>query len=776
MSNNRSLPTPIRSLPLTLPGEFRSDIAALEEQASKEAQLREYWKIVLKHRSILIGSVAIFSLLGLLWAFTATPMYTAGIKIRINTYEPVLAATKVESVLHEKSKESNYLQTQIQEIKSYSIADAVLNDEYIRSHLFNSQKQSFFSRLFGGGAGAEDLGHNRSISGYQNSLSDIEAYLRTIKVSPVRRTSLVVISSTVDDPRLAAKIANTHARSYMDWVRDKWVEQQSHSLEFLKRQSQELRERVVSLERDMAEYAEDNSIIAVNKDENITAQKMSQLNELLTRITGERIEAENRYKEASESIGNGAVGIDDEATRSTRAELSLLEGEYQQMSAKFTPAYPRMKQLKAQIAGLKESLQGARERLLAGLQATARSIAAEEVHLKEELEKQKSMAFDLSRRQVQYNVMARDLTSSRDLLQNVLRQIEETALAVEGKSSNVSIIDNAVVPQRPSYPNKKILVLIGIIAGLSIGLSGAFLLSYLDNTISHPDDLTQLLGLPNLGVVPTFEEALLERQESQKQLAARDGLSRHPVAASSNSNSPVVFIDSPQSLASEAYRTIRTGILLSQAGEPPRTILLTSAQSSEGKTTSSINLAACLASAGAKVALVEADLRRPGILKTLGISCSCIGIVEVITGQAALAEVPITNALKRIAVYPSGKIPPNPAELLGSIEMATMIDQLSALYDYVVIDSAPVLPVTDSVILSRYVDGVVLVTQGSATPKKIIKDARDRLISVGARLIGTILNDVSLKGGDYYYYNQYYSSYYNHKAQEDEVGNVSVGL
>jgi capsular exopolysaccharide synthesis family protein len=217
---------------------------------------------------------------------------------------------------------------------------------------------------------------------------------------------------------------------------------------------------------------------------------------------------------------------------------------------------------------------------------------------------------------------------------------------------------------------------------------------------------------------------------------------------------------------------IRTGVLLSQAGEPPRTILVTSAQSSEGKTTSSVNLAVSLASSGAKVALIDADLRRPSVHKHFNLTRDLPGIVEVITGQLKVEQVAIDGLVKGVSVIPCGAIPPNPAELLGSMEMLETIREMAKVYDFVILDSAPILPLTDSVILSRYVDGVVLVIKGGTTPRKVAKDARARLEAVGARVLGAILNDVDVTGGDYYYYSKYYYSYYDNDNTKKAAGDA----
>jgi capsular exopolysaccharide synthesis family protein len=603
------------------------------------------------------------------------------------------------------------------------------------------------------------------VSTYQASVEDIRSYLGSIDVRPIRRTSLVVIQATSDDPTIAALIASRHSVAYQDWVRTSRMSQQARGLKFLRGQADELREKVVDLEREIADYAEANSIIAVNKDENITAQKLALVSRQLTEATARRIEAENLYKESLNSLEKASAGFDDVSTQTMRSELAKLDAEYGQLSAKFTESYPRVAQLKSQIAELRRSIEGQRRQIVAGMKAKAVAAAEEEKSLNEELEQQKSRAFELSKKQVQYNVLNRELTTSRDLLENVLKQIKETSLAVESNSSNVSIVDAPTVPPFPSHPRKKLILVLGILLGLGGGIGLAFLLNYLDNTIRTPEDVAATLQLPALGVVPSFDS--IPAAPPGSTVGAEPG---EVALRGAEWDLPIIFLKAPKSLAAEAYRTIRTGILLSQAGEPPRTILVTSAQTSEGKTTSSVNLAVSLSSSGARVALIDADLRRPAIGREFNVAIGTPGLVDILTGQRSVQEVGLTHLVQGITLIPSGPIPPNPAELLGSLQMAALIDQLAGQFDYVIIDSPPILPVTDSVILSRYVDGVVLVLKGASTPRRVANDARRRLQSVGARVLGVVLNNVDVTSGDYYYYNRYYTSYYRDETEGRAAG------
>lgn len=757
MSTNYDAPSPIRPLPNYVPvpaDAFNSS----ENDLQQRLDLGRLVGVLLRYKMIVLGAFVSCTVLALIYAFTATPLYTASTQIKISTYQPILPATDVESMLMQKSKEADYLETQIKELKSASLADQVLSNNPNFLENLSPQKSGFWKSLFGAASKKEVPQHVDVISGYKHSPSHIKKYLSVIDLSPIRRTSLVQIDAITPDPILSAKIANAHATNYIEWGKINRIKEQSEGLKFLRSQSEELKEKVADLERERAEYAETHSIVALNKDENITVQKMAELDSLLTRSTDGRIEAEKLYEEANRALSDQSAAFDDSSTQTARTKLAELESEYSNLATKFTPTYPKMRQLAAQIKEIKSSISTQRRQIVLGLKAKALAAKEKENLLKEELEKQKSTAFELSKSQVQYNILNRELDSSRELLQNVLKQIKEMSLAVQSNSSNVSIVDAATVPESSSYPKKRLILMIGVIGGICLGLGLAFLLDYLDNSIRSPDDLLAHVNMPSLGVVPSF---LLDERGNFDQFRRS---SRLPSIKSSNPDTvPVLFIQNPRSVAAEAYRAIRTSVLLSRASEPPKTILVSSAQSSEGKTTTAANLAATLAGSGSRVVLIDADLRRPSLGKHFGVQSTRPGLVEVLTGQKLLAEVMMREIAPRISVITAGQIPPNPAELLGSIDMAELIDKLSTTFDYVIVDSPPVLPVTDSVILSRYVDGVVLVVKGSSTPRRIVREASARLRRVGANILGAILNDVDVKSGEYYYYHRYYRSDYKYE-------------
>lgn len=731
------------------------DGASSPSSEPAEVPVRQWMRVIWKYRMLCAGGAVLGFLLSLLYVFTVTPRYTARSRIKIGTYEPILASTRVEDVFEQKSKEANYLETQIQEIESLSLADRLLSDPEIRDALEKRAPRGWLGWFRDQRSSGPD-----GVSSYKSSLEQMEAYLDRLNVEPVKRTSLVMIEATYDDPQIAAMIANRHASAYIEWVREKRMEQQSRGLVFLRKQAEELREKVADIERDLADYAEANSIVAVNKDENIVVQKMAQLNKLLTETTTRRIEVEKLHSSALATLDQNSAGFDDSSIQDMRSELAKHQALYTQMSEKYLPTYPKMIQLKSRIDKLEKFIKEQRRQIVNGLKAKADAAREEEAHLKKELEMQTSQAFELSKRQVQYNVLNRELQTSRDLLQQVLRQSKETSLAVESNGSSVAVIDEAVVPSYPSFPKKRLTVLASVAGGLMLGVLLAFFLNHVDNTVRSPEDLQTFVSLATLGAVPSFDLNRSLLWSAEGYTATKQVLDKRSPVPSSH----LVFMTSPASVASEAYRTIRTGIMLSRAGEPPRTILVSSAQSGEGKTTSAVNLAASLASTGGRVLLVEGDLRRPSVHRQFDMESHTPGLTELLTGQAGLEEVLIESRVKNLSLLLSGAIPPNPAELLGSKEMALLCDELSVSYDYVIIDSPPVLPVTDSLILSRKVDGVIMVVRSGETPGKAVREAVRRLEGVGARFLGVILNDVNMQSGDYQYYGGYYQSYKQQSA------------
>ncbi|MBI4639264.1 MAG: polysaccharide biosynthesis tyrosine autokinase, partial [Candidatus Tectomicrobia bacterium] len=411
----------------------------------------------------------------------------------------------------------------------------------------------------------------------------------------------------------------------------------------------------------------------------------------------------------------------------------------------FKPGYPRLDQLKAQVEETRRRLQRETQKVVGGIESAYRASETKEKGLRAKMEKQKAMALSLKDASVEYAILAREVDTNRQLYDSVLQRMKEMGVAAELRASNVSVIDKAEPPPWPSKPQKALSLLLSLLLGLTGGVGLAFFFEYLDNTLKTPEEVERYLRLPNLGVVPDFLSL------DQRSYAPKLSYTQFQLPNPPSSKEEIILYHHPFSLVTESYRTLRTAILLSRAGEPPKTLLFTSGTRGEGKTVTVVNTAIVFAQMGARVLVVDADLRRPGCHKILGME-NGLGLTELLTGQREPEEVIQPTAAPHLYFLSSGSIPPNPAELLGSKKMRETLAFLQERYDYILIDSSPVMPVSDAVLLSTMVDGVVLVANSQETPKHVVREACSRLSYARAKILGVVLNHVDMKNGDYVYY------------------------
>jgi capsular exopolysaccharide synthesis family protein len=336
--------------------------------------------------------------------------------------------------------------------------------------------------------------------------------------------------------------------------------------------------------------------------------------------------------------------------------------------------------------------------------------------------------------------------------------MKEAGISAGLKSSNIRIVDNSEVPTLPDQPKKSVNILLGAAIGLILGVALAFFLEYMDNSVKTPEDIDRFIRVPSLGVIPSlasiYDRKRLygygygHRSESHKQRQDQNGTPEVSMIAHTNSDS----------IISEAYRSLRTSILLSNSGKPPKTILVTSAHKAEGKTVSSVNIAISLAQLGGRVLLLDCDMRNPNCHKALKMKNEQ-GMSSFLAANVDISSLIVETKVPNLFVVTAGKIPPNPAELLASPRMKQALTLVDEFFDYVVVDSPPMLAVTDALILSTIVDGVVLVVKAEATPKDVLQKARKSLQGVNAKVLGVLINQADVRGADYNYYYKYYYAY-----------------
>ncbi|HWR21163.1 MAG TPA: polysaccharide biosynthesis tyrosine autokinase, partial [Verrucomicrobiae bacterium] len=352
-------------------------------------------------------------------------------------------------------------------------------------------------------------------------------------------------------------------------------------------------------------------------------------------------------------------------------------------------------------------------------------------------------------------ILKRDVDTYRQIYSGILERQKQAGVSQGLAASNVQIVDTAEAPMVPFSPNKTRNILLGIVLGFTVAIGMAFFFDYLDNTVKQPEELERTLGIPNLALIPSLASAI-PRQE-------RGRLSRNGSNGDHQNGKPVFALVAHSDLRStltEAFRTLRTSLLFSSPGSPPKSIMFTSAQPSEGKSGLSINTAITLSQLGGSVLLIDGDMRRPTCHTHLELPLKS-GLSDYLTGNADLVSIIKRTTVPNLHCIPAGTIPVNPAELLASPRMKETIDLLSQRFDYIIVDSPPIFGVADALILSTVVKGVILVVQGGRTPREMVQRAFKNLIELNAPVLGAVLNNVDIRGNGYpYYYHYHYSHYY----------------
>jgi capsular exopolysaccharide synthesis family protein len=378
----------------------------------------------------------------------------------------------------------------------------------------------------------------------------------------------------------------------------------------------------------------------------------------------------------------------------------------------------------------------------------------------------------LAEKLVQYHILEHDAESNKQLYDGLLQKLKEAGITAGLRSSNIRVVDPALVPTSPSRPQKARNILLALLVGLVGGVGLAIFREYLDNTVKSPNDIEVLTGLPLLAVVPTLP-GMNGHHGKLSRLARKEGV--QPLA--SGPRVELLSYVQPKSQISEAFRALRTSLLLSQAEHPPQVILVTSALPREGKTTAAVNLAVTLAQLGDRTLLMDSDLRKPGIRRALNLTGGKeLGLSSYLAGVCSLDEVTIPHpTINDLSALTTGPVPPSPADLLSSHRMREAISELRHRFKFIVIDSPPIMAATDAVILSALTDGVLLIVRSGETPKEAFTRARDLLVAVKARLLGVVLNAVDSSAPDYYYSYRYYPYAYGYGYGEDVEKGSKLG-
>jgi len=729
------------------------------------ANLRDYWLVIRKHKAVIaacfFGAVVVAAVV----VFMMTPIYTARTTLLIERKDPQVV--DVKNVLSESlasgTDELDYYKTQYELLKSRSLTAQTIREQGLEKSVvltgsanefaFLKQLQQLPSAAFAwvNSFFVAPLSIKRGeLHGIKPEV--VDAYQAMLEVEPVQRTRLVKIAFNSPDPEFSALVANAHADAYIRERVKLRSQANQEAQKFLEEKLGELKTRVEEAEAALNLYRREKGIISLDEKENIVIERLTDLNRRLTEAEAERIglEAHVRLIRKRDFDSLPAV-INSSLVATLKVQLTSLQGEYANLSAQFKEGYPRVAKVKASLEETQLRLQQEIRKIVAGIESSFLAASGKERELRAKMEQQKAATLQLKDSSVGYTVLAREVDTNRQLYNSVLERMKEVGVAAQLRASNIYVIDKAETPVIPSTPKKKLILTLASLLGLMGGLGLALFLEHLDDTLRTREDAERYLCLPSLALVPNFPGAncrVIERPSVAGRGAGQrangtGAVSFYPCDPEEKSG---LSFDS-FGVVNEAYRTLRTGILLSQAEQPPKTVLFTSAVHGEGKTSTVVNSAVSFARMGARVLLIDADLRRPACHQILGMRRG-LGVAELLSGHIKPSWAIQPTHVDNLFFVSSGFSAVDPTEFIGSAKMRETLSRVRQLYDYVLIDSPPVMAVSDALLLSTMVDGVVIVIGGRGTPRDTVRHACARLRHAQANILGTMINRVNINDND----------------------------
>jgi capsular exopolysaccharide synthesis family protein len=723
---------------------------------SEESTLREYLRVLIKRKWIVASCIiGIVSAVGIA-SLRQTPVYQSRGSIAINRPDANLVNFK-DSVPVMDYYDPSDLDTEVRILQSDLLALQVIRQLNL-DHRSDSQPNLVADPM------QIDSSH---ISGLLGSFKS------NLKVSLVPNTRIIEIQYRSTDPQQSAAVVNTLANTYIEQNFKTKFESTMQASDWLSKQLVDLQMKVETSQEKLVRYQKEHEIVGTDEKQNIIMSKLDELNKELTDAESDRMQKEAVYQLAQSNDPDAlAAAISSDSGQGTNSSVgALLEKLHQQeadlkiqiaeLNIQFGPAYPKVAQLNGQLKEIDRQYQAETKKAVERLRGQFLAASQRESMLRDALEKQKQEANKLNESAIEYSLLKRDVDSNRQLYEGLLEKMKEAGVTAGLKSNNFRIVDAARVPTAPVEPDIPRNLAFALVLGVTSGIGLAFLLESMDNTVRTTEQAQVISALPSLGMIPL----------SSRRGSYGNGHRRLSLAEQSGSSKEAVEIVTqvrPQSQMAESYRALRTSLLLSSLGAPPKIIMVTSARPQEGKTTTSINSAIVLAQKGTRVLLVDADLRRPSVHKSLGMGPRS-GLSNVLTGSATLEQtITASPILPNLYVLAAGSPPPNPAELLASSNMKDVLAELRDKYDHIVIDTPPTLSVTDAVVLSPRVDSIILVIRSGKTTKQALRRARDILMQVNAHVSGVLLNAVDLNSPDYYYYYEYQGKYTHYYQEEPE--------
>ena len=715
--------------------------------SEKTFDIKVLFALVKKHWIVILSMTMIVSLFSLYLAIKAKPVYQSSSSLMIERPQRMASLEQIYGMV---GVIWEFYPNQVHILKSKPVARRVVERIGIDKFDFNENKLKWYEKILPGSSGLPKQKMSKenkfalAVSNVQNSLS----------VAQSKGSGMFYITFDDYDPYLATLKANSLAESYIEEVIESGINAKQRTGESISKQLPELERKVVLSEQNLKLFQKKHKIFLPEGGDELAVRELGQLSARISDLKRKKLNLEPVYRRivsvvsSSEKLARIPALLEKEEVINQRSKFARQQMLVSELALVYGPKHPKMK----------KALEGerlAKDEYYSVLKVVAQLIMSEYVSITKEITYEQvgvnSIKGEISNNNelaFEYDSLKRDYDYNKQIYEAFLKQSKETDAikTASVQTINARVIDKAVVPLSPYKPNKKIMLVIGLIAGLLMGLGLAFLLEYFDNTFKSSREVEQRLNIPVIGMLPN----ILQKEDEIPP--------------------PLQFVSASKSAFSESIRTLRTGVLLSMADQENKSILVTSTVPSEGKTTISMNLAHSMSHLGDTI-LIEADLRRPMVKKSMG-GADRKGLTSLISGESSFLEsIVVDKRSKKLHILSSGMIPPNPLELLSSEKFELILDKLKKKYKFVIIDCAPVMAVSDALVLSQKVDAVLFVIKHESTPSQLVETAITKLKRVSAKIIGITLNRLKTnkaRYGRYYKYEGNYYGHYGYHSQKEE--------
>jgi succinoglycan biosynthesis transport protein ExoP len=703
---------------------------------------RQYLAVLHKRRMLIVVCPIVSLLFATLYNYTTRPLYQATSQILIEHDIPNVLPTK--EVMEYAQNGADYYQTQYQLLRGRNLAEAVVQKlnlqhsaEFQTGPMMSPWER--FERKFLGKAPVLPVGND----GIPLSPA-AAAFQSRLLIEPVLGSRLVNLRFMAYDPGLSALAVNTLAQLYIEQSLDFRYTTSSEATGWLAERQGEQKKKVEEAERALQDYRERQGLVNFEEKQSLAEQKLQTFAQAAMNARTERITKETLYNQfrslPTSQLESFPLVSSSISMQQLREHLGELRRDQARLSETLGDKHPDLIRLNSEIKVAEDKLRSEIQFIQRSVESDYRAALQQEASLAANLEAAKKEALEVNRKAIEFGVLKREVDANQQVFRDLTNRTKQTGLEAELKSTNIRVVEKAEAPRVPIAPERGRNYLLGLLIGIGLGIGLASLFEQVDNTMKTPEDIKRHLGMPFLGMVPD--------------VTTRGSRMMRPSSIGAS--------------AAEAYRVLRTNLIFSSAATKGRVLLVTSTNPGEGKTTTITNLAAALAQNGARVLAIDADLRRPTVHQHFGLA-KTPGLSDLIVGKCKPSEAVQTTQYKGLHVLPCGYIPPNPAELLGSAAMKDILVALREHYEWVLIDTPPVLAMADTPVLCPLVDGVILVIAAEVSSRPSINRAIDQVTGVGGKVTGIVLNKVNLERNAYYYgqyYGEYYRAYYADASQK----------